>query len=125
MKRFLAAALLLSSTAWADIAPPNLSGCRDKEAGATCETDDARSGICQKSTCSRNDYSNGPPPKVVDYECLQCAPANTSHTTDTTVHTTPIPTQGKSSGCTTAPGAPLALLVLVSGGLLYRRRRIG
>ena len=56
----------------ADVAPPNLGGCQDKKAGDACKTDDGKDGYCKTSTCSRNDYSQGTPPRSVDYECLLC-----------------------------------------------------
>jgi hypothetical protein len=73
VKRLLLAAALLASAAWADIPPIDSQGCRDAKAGAKCQTDAKKAGTCVKSTCSRNDYSEGPPPKSVAYECLVCA----------------------------------------------------
>jgi hypothetical protein len=70
----VAAALVFSLGAWADIPPPDVSGCNGKAAGDACKRDDGTDGACAKSTCSRNDYSEGPPPKSVSYECLKCAP---------------------------------------------------
>lgn len=75
MKRLTAAAGLLATLAWADIPPRDSSGCRDAKVGSKCKTDDAKAGTCVKSTCSRNDYSEGPPPKTVTVECLVCASA--------------------------------------------------
>ena len=74
LARHLAAALsLLACLAWADIPPKDSQGCRTAKVGAKCKTDDQKPGSCVKSTCSRNDYSEGPPPKIVTVECLVCA----------------------------------------------------
>ncbi|MEW5742287.1 MAG: hypothetical protein AB1938_25445 [Myxococcota bacterium] len=114
--RLVGGVLVLSaSTAWADIPPPDVSGCNGKEVGAACRRDDGSPGACAKSTCTRNDYSEGPPPKTVNYECLRCtagaAPA-------------PVPdagtTEGKKSSCTAAPALSLAAL---TAWLLVRRRK--
>lgn len=75
MRALVVGVVLLASAAWADIPPRDTSGCRDKKNGAACKRDDGKPGVCATSTCSRNDYSNGPPPKSVQYECLVCAPA--------------------------------------------------
>lgn len=104
--------LLSAALAWADVPPPDVAGCQGKQAGDACERDDRSAGTCAKATCSRNDYSEGPPPKTVDYECLKCAAAAA-------------PSQKasgapRSSNCAAAPG--LALLA-VAGWLAARRRR--
>ena len=65
-------ALLVPALASADIPPPNTESCGSQEAGASCKTDDGKAGACVKSTCSRNDYSNGVPPTTENYECLIC-----------------------------------------------------
>jgi hypothetical protein len=57
----------------ADIISDNQAVCRDKAAGDACEVD-GKAGKCAKSTCSRNDYSGGTPPKQVSSECLICEP---------------------------------------------------
>lgn len=75
MRRLAAGVVLLACAAWGDIPPRDTSGCRDKKNGAVCKRDDGKAGVCATSTCSRNDYSNGPPPKSVQYECLVCAAA--------------------------------------------------
>ena len=75
MRTAAAALTLIACAAWADIPPPNSSSCRDAKPGAKCKSDEGKAGTCAKSTCSRNDYSEGPPPKSVSYECLVCATA--------------------------------------------------
>ena len=72
MSRLAIATVLMASFAWADIPPMNSSGCHGAKAGSKCKTDASEPGTCVKSTCSRNDYSDGPPPKLVPYECLVC-----------------------------------------------------
>lgn len=96
-------ALALSCAAWADIPPSDSIGCNGKKAGDACERDDKSAGTCVTATCSRNDYSNGPPPTQVDYECLRCDPAP--------------PTETKK--CAVAPGEALVALALLA--LLKRR----
>ncbi len=103
MNRFAVVVVMLAGVAWADIPSPDSSGCRDKAVGASCKRDDGSEGGCVKATCSRNDYSNGPPPTQVSYECLKCdavAPA-------------------KKQSCAAMPAQGLAGLL----GLLLLRRR--
>jgi hypothetical protein len=112
MSRLLFAALCAgAAVALADVPPPDLGGCSGKTAGASCQKDDGSAGTCADSTCTRNDYSEGPPPKQVDYPCLKCvagaAPTPTSP-----------PPEKKSGSCAVAPGPGLAALAL----LLARRR---
>ena len=110
MTRLLAVAVLaLAFAAWADVPPPDISGCNGKAAGDACTRDDGSAGACAKATCSRNDYSNGPPPTSVSYECLRCeagaAPA-------------------KKSSCASVPGVTVVgLLALVAGGRRLRASR--
>jgi hypothetical protein len=107
-RAFLFAGLTVGSLALADVAPPDLSGCQGRDAGAACQRDDGSAGTCTRQTCTRNDYSEGPPPKVVEYECLQCK---------ATGPVPPNPDEKKGS-CSTAPG-----LGLVALGAWLRRRR--
>ena len=65
-------ALALGATAArADVISDEEGACRDKASGDTC-TFDGKEGKCVKSTCSRNDYSDGPPPKTKQVECMIC-----------------------------------------------------
>lgn len=73
MKVLTAAAVLSTCSVWADIPPKDSETCRAAKVGAKCKTDDQKVGTCVKTICSRNDYSDGPPPKVVAVECLVCA----------------------------------------------------
>jgi hypothetical protein len=109
MTRLVGLLALFAGVAWADIPPSDTSGCGGKTAGESCKKDDGSEGSCVKSTCSRNDYSNGPPPTSVQYECLKCGAAVAA--------TAPAPE--KKSSCAAVPsGSVLALLVVV----LSRRR---
>lgn len=104
-----------ASLAWADVPPPDLGGCQGKEAGASCERDDRSAGTCAKATCTRNDYSEGPPPKTVEYECLKCQASAAPPAVDAGATEAP----KKSDSCAAVPG--LSLLAL--GAWLGRRRR--
>ncbi|XXF77430.1 hypothetical protein P2318_30915 [Myxococcaceae bacterium GXIMD 01537] len=123
-KLLLTAVLSFASTAGADIPPPNTSACTQKEAGSACETEDGKSGTCQTSKCSRNDYSNGVPPTVREYECLQCvAGEGTPSSPSTTATASPTSPEKKSGSCAAMPGAPLAASALWVGWLARRRKR--
>jgi hypothetical protein len=116
----LPAAILLASSAWADLPPPDTSGCSGQQANASCETDDKKSGTCQTSKCSRLDYSQGTPPGTIEYDCLKCAasPASPGPSAPASTDT------GKArAGCAAAPGVPLALAALLAGGLIRGKRR--
>lgn len=77
MKRLLFVALFsLSSVAVADVILDIESGCRDKKAGDACRAR-LSAGVCTASKCSRNDYSEGIPPKQKSVDCLKCLEATT------------------------------------------------
>ncbi|MBL8937190.1 MAG: hypothetical protein JNM69_21705 [Archangium sp.] len=77
MKRLLlAASLALSSVAFADLVSDTESECRDKKAGDACRAS-LSAGVCTASKCSRNDYSEGIPPKQKLVDCLKCLEAAT------------------------------------------------
>ena len=101
----------------ADVPPSDTQSCLNATVGAACKTDSGNDGTCQTSTCTRADYSNGPPPRRVPYDCLMCvtgaaplkpAPANE-----------PTPQPAKKA-CSVAP-AELSLIALL--GWAARRRR--
>lgn len=72
MKRLLfVAALALSSAALADLVSDREADCRDKKAGDACRAS-LSAGVCKASKCSRNDYSEGIPPKQKVIDCLKC-----------------------------------------------------
>lgn len=106
MTRLVGLLALFAGAAWADIPPADTSGCGGKTAGESCKKDDGSEGSCVKSTCSRNDYSNGPPPTSVQYECLKCGAAVAA------------PAPEKKSSCAAVPAGSLLALVVV----LSRRR---
>jgi hypothetical protein len=64
--------LAVARPAFADLPPPDTSGCNMKVAGDTCQKDDMSAGTCMTKTCSKLDYSDGSPPGTIDYECLVC-----------------------------------------------------
>ncbi len=61
------------TAASADIISDEEAGCRSKNEGDACKIRD-EDGTCAKSTCARNDYSEGAPPKTKQVECLICQP---------------------------------------------------
>lgn len=77
MKRLLfVAAFALSSVSFADLISDTESECRDKKAGDACRAS-LSAGVCTASKCSRNDYSEGIPPKQKLVDCLKCLEATT------------------------------------------------
>jgi hypothetical protein len=76
-----------------------------------------RTGTCAKATCTRNDYSEGPPPKTVAYECLRCEASAPPPVVDAGASEGP----KKANSCAAVPGVSLAAL----GAWLARRRRRG
>jgi len=98
-------ALVVAMPAFADIPPSDTSGCSGKTENAACERDDKTAGVCVKSTCGRNDYSNGPPPKRVSYECLRC---------ETAPAAAPVEAPKKSSCSSVDGGMLIALAALLS-----------
>jgi hypothetical protein len=109
MKR-LVFVLVAAGAAWGDVPPADSIGCRDKIAGASCKRDDGSEGACATSTCSRHDYSNGPPPKTVQYDCLKCAAAAAA----------PAPPAEKKTSCATVPSETVLGLLTIA---FLRRRR--
>jgi MYXO-CTERM domain-containing protein len=64
----LTSIMLLGPAAMADVIPPEVAACEGLDAGNTCN-----GGVCQKSTCSRLDYSQGSPPVgTIAYDCVKC-----------------------------------------------------
>ncbi len=62
--------------AGADVISSEEGSCRGKTEGAACSVD-GKDGSCVTSTCYRNDYSQGTPPKSKSVECLKCDPKAT------------------------------------------------
>ncbi len=73
---FLLAALLLGSSARADVAPPETTPCQGKTAGTACVYNNG-AGTCQSQTCLS--------PSSGGYACLECITGtSTTTSTDTT-----------------------------------------
>jgi hypothetical protein len=118
-------------TALADVPPADSQGCQSKSVGDSCKRDDGSAGTCVTSTCSRNDYSGGMPPKRAQYECVKCgaatatpAPAPTPEPAPPTTNTVSSPPAepDKKNTCAAMPGESLAALSLVLLGLRRSRR---
>jgi hypothetical protein len=99
-----------SAAARADVISNEEGACQGKAAGDACDLD-GKAGRCATSTCSRNDYSDGPPPKQKQVECLLCDPAakaeETPAKTDpkaTTVEPTKAASESKQSEVPTTRG---------------------
>ncbi|MCA2978305.1 MAG: hypothetical protein INH41_10465 [Myxococcaceae bacterium] len=72
MRRLLLLGAALASTAaLGDIISPIEAACRGKKAGEACRAEFGQ-GVCGPAKCTRNDYSEGPPPKRKEVECLTC-----------------------------------------------------
>jgi hypothetical protein len=73
MRRLLLLALTLAApVSFADVIAPAEAECRSKKANDPCRAEFG-AGVCTPSKCSRNDYSEGPPPKQKQVDCLRCA----------------------------------------------------
>lgn len=109
----LVVVVAISSPAFADVISPDQSACGSKVKGDACTLDD-KPGACQESSCSRRDYTDGPPGKMVNVPCTVCVPgAKPSKGT-----------LGKNKGC--SAGGPAALGSILFGVALLalaRRRR--
>lgn len=137
---------LAPGVAMADIISDEEANCRSQEVGATCKIGD-EAGTCQKSTCARNDYSEGVPPKTKQVECMVCK-AGAPEPEPVAEEKTPEPedtkeakadgkdetskdakagskdeASSKSGGCTVGSPAPVALGLLLLGGVFWTRRR--
>ncbi len=71
----LAAALAVTTAAYADLVVSDEYVCNELKAGAACSGAHGE-GTCQQTTCGRNDYSGGIPPKRKSVPCLKCLPAS-------------------------------------------------
>jgi len=132
----------IPSVAFGDIIADEEAGCRSKNEGDPCTVRD-EPGTCAKSTCTRNDYSDGVPPKTKQVDCLVCKPKDAAQEAEpepaakvdeTKDAQTPKedadaaepkaaeakPT--KTSGCTVGGSPSAGLLWLLGLGLLCRRR---
>lgn len=85
MHRILVASVLflgLASEARADLISDEEAQCQQAAEGAACDLG-GKPGVCAKSTCHRNDYSDGPPPKSKSVDCLVCMAKDEVPATDT------------------------------------------
>lgn len=137
---------LTPCVAQADIISDEEANCRSQKAGDAC-TIAGEAGTCQKSTCARNDYSEGVPPKTKQVECMVCKPG-AAPAPVAEEDTKPAPDEAKdenveakdesgkdakaktqdeasskSGGCTVGGSAPVGLGLLMLGGLVLGRRR--
>ncbi len=137
---------LAPGVATADLISDEEGQCRSKKEGDACEAG-GESGTCQKSTCSRNDYSEGVPPKTKQVECMVCKPgapdpepvaeekapepddskeaeaASKDEASKDAKAGSEDEASSKSGGCTVGSPAPLALGLLLLGGVFWTRRR--
>ena len=139
---------LVPDAARADVIDPNAEACGSKNEGDACKVD-GEDGSCVPSTCFRNDYSDGTPPKSVSYDCLMCkqgapeatpekaapeeaAPEKAAPGEAAPEKAAPLPepgppaTQPKTSGCSVAQAATSSLSIgvgLLLLGFVRRRRR--
>lgn len=144
LSRWIAVGLfaLAPNVAMADLISDEEAQCRSETVGEAC-TIAGEAGTCQKSTCSRNDYSEGVPPKTKQVECMVCKPgaappapvaeesdapeadkdAKTDASKDAKAGSQDEATSSKSGGCTVGGPAPLGLGLLLLGGVFWTRRR--
>lgn len=112
MKRLFVVLCVAASSAWADLPPADVNGCNGKAAGDACKKDDSTDGTCVDSKCGRLDYSEGVPPKSIEYQCLKCGAKAAAPVAAK-------PVEEKKTSCAAVPGE--ALLAL--GALLAVRRK--
>lgn len=102
---------LVALPALADLAPVNTFQCAGLSAGTACTTDDGQPGTCMPQQSSRNDYSEGVPPKVVSVEVMTCVASTPARMMAPRLETL-------------ITFAALALLVLAVRAALTRWRRL-
>lgn len=143
LSRWIAVGLfaLAPGVANADAISNEEAQCRSQDEGDPCKVRE-ETGTCQKSTCSRNDYSEGVPPKIKQVECMVCKPGAAppapvaeesdaleadkdakTDSKDAKAGSQDEATSSKSGGCTVGGPAPLGLGLLLLGGVLWMRRR--
>lgn len=147
LSRWIAVGLfaLAPGVAMADVISDEEAQCRSEKVGEAC-TIAGESGTCQKSTCSRNDYSEGVPPKTKQVECMVCKPGAVAPEPVAEAKDSPKPEEDKAAkadskeeaakpgsqdeassksggGCTVGGPAPLGLGLLLLGGVFWTRRR--
>ncbi len=130
---------LTPSLAFADVISMEQAVCRNAKENDACDLGEQK-GICVKSTCSKNDYSEGAPPKVVSVDCLVCDPeakapepeetkveaeaeADAKAKEETKAESKPASEPEKGGMCSVDGPAPHGLGVLVLGMVIWVRRR--
>ena len=115
----LAGLALVPARASADVPPPpSIASCQGAAAGAACELDAGGAGQCAPARCSKLDYSQGTPPRSVEYDCQRCATAVEAKPADTNA----APPAAAAKGCAVDPtGGMLGVLIALAG--VRRRRR--
>ncbi len=132
------AVLLPAGPAAADLISDDEAECQGKAAGDACSLQ-GEAGSCAKATCSRNDYSDGPPPKQMQVECLRCqpgaaeakAPAEPTNAQTDPKSPSSDPAPAKAKGCSSARiadpslaiGSSVLGIALLGIALRGRRRR--
>jgi len=111
------AAIALSSSARADVPPPDTLSCRTASEGDSCDPDDQakidgglKRGTCRKATCSRLDYGNwnrdaSATPPTMSYECLKCLLGNDGGADFAPPADAAVPATGGSGGQSGAGGS--------------------
>jgi len=125
---------LASTTARADVIDEAESACRSAKEGDACDADGMK-GTCKASSCSRRDYSDGPPGNVVSQACLRCipgAPEEKAETKPDPAKPDPVkpdpakPAESKGSSCTvgdTTRSFGMMFVGMLALGWLVRTRR--
>jgi MYXO-CTERM domain-containing protein len=122
---FAAVAVLVPSVARADVIDEAESSCRSAKAGDACDANGEK-GTCKATSCSRRDYSDGPPGKMVSSPCLRCSPGAPEAIEAKTTPAADKPSSSKGSACTVGQSTPafgVMLLGLLALGALVRTRR--
>ncbi|MCY1010120.1 hypothetical protein OV079_32050 [Nannocystis pusilla] len=120
----LAGLVLAPALARADVPPPpSIATCEGATAGAACELDAGGPGQCAPWKCSKLDYSQGSPPRSVEYDCLRCAAASEAKPVEAKpADTKSAPPAAEAKGCAIDPaGGMLGVLFALVG--VRRRRR--
>ena len=107
----------LPTVAWADVISEEEDQCRAKNEGDACSVGD-EAGRCAKDSCSRNDYSEGVPPKTISVECLICKTGEAPKPAEV-----PEAKPATSGGCTLGSPPPVGLGLWLVGAAACRRRR--
>jgi hypothetical protein len=71
----LLALVLLGSSAWAAMDPPNTAGCREKFDQVACRTDQDEKGTCINQMINTPDFSQPGPPKFKMMPTMVCVAA--------------------------------------------------